>query len=449
MKAGTMMGSLGLILFLSAFAAMPATAEERGPVLVWGVSAVTDLPEDQAKAVSSWLPGEVARTTGMEVIEDTDVDEGVDLAWDNGECRENNMACVVEVARALDVPEAVSGDLGVVNGVYILTLRRIDVIDGNVIKQVSAQTNVGVDVLIQSMSDMVATLYDIPHNQVGTVRSEGRNDGYDYVVVTYGPSFSWIEPVVWYGYYPWWWAGPVHYYHHHYVWWAWHYRHPHGRPHYAGPRRPYPHRHNHHDGNRHDGDRHTDGDRSTGGEAAGRDDRPQGDRKDDVTVRPMPRVKDNPVVTRPPRNNDAPVNNRGDGGAIRPSDTPRPDKGIRPPANTVLKPQRQKADKVRPGAVGGQAPAVRKPATGHSQPAVRGNGGGQNKPAVRGNGGGQNKPAVRGTGSKPADSKKKNSSGSSGSSGKAKSPGKAKSGGIRGPGGSGTGAKPATPQRGH
>ncbi len=386
MKARTLTVLLGAFVLSTALAAVPAAAEVNDPVLVWGVSAVTDLPGDQVDAVASWLPGEVSRTTGLEVVGENEVDEAIDLALDNGECRENNMACVVEVARALDVPEAVSGDIGVVNGVYILTLRRVDAINAKVIKQVSAQTNQGVDVLIQSMSDMIATLYNIPHNQVGTVRTMGSNNGYDYVVITYGPWFSWIEPVVWYNHYPWWWTGHIHYYHHHHAWWGWHHRHPHGRPHHDGPRRPYRDRHSpddRHDGDRHDGDR-GDGDRgdiqrpSDGG--AGEKGHRQDGASVNVNIRPMPKNDGNALGSRPPRN-DVPVNNRGGLGANHPA-TQRPDRNITPPRDAVQKPQtqrpavqapyQQKPVVDRPSVRPGNAPAVGRPSTGHGQPAVRG-----------------------------------------------------------------------------
>lgn len=213
MKTRTTIASLGLTLLMALSIAAPATARDLDPLLVWGVSAVSDIPASQLEKVASWLPGEVERATGRYVLEDDLIDEGIDLAMDNGECRENNLACVVEVSRALHVSEAVSGDLGQVGHILILTLRRIDASNGSVIKQVTAQTNQGVDMLVASMSDMVATLFDIPHNQVGTVRTSGRADGYNYLVITYGPSFAWIEPVVWVNYYPWWWAGPIRYYH--------------------------------------------------------------------------------------------------------------------------------------------------------------------------------------------------------------------------------------------
>lgn len=444
MNARTMMGSLGLFLFLTASAAAPAAAEGKGPVLVWGVSAVTDLPEDQVSAIASWLPGEVERTTGLDVVDEEVIDEGIDLAMDNGECRENNMACVIEVARALWVSEAVYGDIGIINGVYILTLRRVDAASGKVIKQVSAQTNRGVDVLIQSMSDMIATLYDIPHNQLGTVRALGRNDGYDYVIVTYGPWFSWIEPVVWYHYYPWWWSGSVHYYHHHHAWWGWHHRHPHGRPYHHGPRREYPHRDHHHRGHhdghngggKYDGDRHDHGDleRPSDVGAGQKGHRLDSDRK--IEVRPAVRPVEGTDRTDPSKVNH--VIDRGSG-FDRPAVSPRPVKDVVPPKGAVQRPQPQKHEVRKPYQ---PRPQVKQP---DARP-----GNSNRAPAVNRPSSGGGKPAVRGGAVGSPSSGKKKSSGSNGSSGTSKpSSGKSKSSGSRGIGGGGGGAKPAGTRGGH
>ncbi|HNZ02966.1 MAG TPA: hypothetical protein PKK50_02370 [Myxococcota bacterium] len=362
MKTRTTIASLGLTLLLALPIAAPATARDLDPLLVWGVSAVSDIPASQLEKVASWLPGEIERATGRYVLEDDLIDEGIDLAMDNGECRENNLACVVEVARALNVPEAVSGDLGQVGDILILTLRRIDASDGSVIKQVTAQTNQGVDMLVASMSDMVATLFDIPHNQVGTVRTSGRADGYNYLVITYGPSFAWVEPVVWVNYYPWWWAGPVRYYHHHHVWWGWHHRHPHGRPHYAGPRRPYPHRdysdrrpgRRDNDGRRDDGRR--DRDNFSAG-ASGRANQDSGHRMDGDSrqdVRPMHKPNGQGLDTGTRLDSPARAVDRDGFRPVRNDNAVRPGYMAPAPNNVVNRPQPEINRNVRP-----QTPNIR------------------------------------------------------------------------------------------
>lgn len=252
----------------------PAASQERGPALFWGVSAITELPQEDVDDVSSWLSGEIGRTAGITVLDQDAVDEGFDAAVESGNCVQNDVPCVVAVARAIDAAEAVTGDLGTVGGVHILTIRRISTTSGSVIRQVTGQTDEGINVLVRSLPDMVATLYDIPHNQIGTIRDYRYESGLSYVIVTYGRPFSWLRPAYHLGSYPWWWAGPVRYHHHHHRWWAWHHRHPHKRPHHPHrPHHPGAHgNHGHHDGHHaghHNGDRRSDGD----GRKRDRDDR--------------------------------------------------------------------------------------------------------------------------------------------------------------------------------
>lgn len=224
----------------------PAIASAEGYVLVWGVSAVSDMAEDETESLSTYLTNAVTNTTDMEVIGENEADEGMEIAKDNGACDEDNLACIIEVGRALEVDDAISGELGVVGNTYILTIRRIDVDSGVVVRQVSAQVRGGTGVLIDSMSDMVAELYNIPHESMGTIRKTHHNGTYSYVILTYGDFFPWIEPVVYHNDSPWWWSGPVRHYRPHQRWNGWNYRHPeyrrpahpgiHSRP--ARPHRP-------------------------------------------------------------------------------------------------------------------------------------------------------------------------------------------------------------------
>jgi hypothetical protein len=217
----------------------PAIASAEGYVLVWGVSAVSEMAEDETESLSSYLTNAVANTTDMEVIGEDEADDGMEIAKDNGACDEDNQACIIEVGRALEVDDAISGELGVVGNTYILTIRRIDVDSGIVIRQVSGQVRGGTGVLIDSMSDMVANLYNIPHESMGTIRKSHHNGRYSYVILTYGDFFQWLEPVPYYNDSPWWWSGPVRHYRPHHRWHGWHNRHPsYHRPAHPGMHRP-------------------------------------------------------------------------------------------------------------------------------------------------------------------------------------------------------------------
>ena len=111
----------------------PSVSLERGPALFWGVSAITELPQETVDDVSAWLGGEIGRAAGVRVLDQDAVDEGFDAAVESGDCQENDMPCIVAVARAIDAAEAVSADLGKVGGVFVLTIRRIGATSGSVI----------------------------------------------------------------------------------------------------------------------------------------------------------------------------------------------------------------------------------------------------------------------------------------------------------------------------
>ena len=166
--------------------ATESTGQDGPPVLVWGVTATEDVPRESVDMLSFTLVDEFDAVTGMATTDDQLVDAGIATVADSDEWSEDPLLFLAAVARQTRSAEAVTGELNDVGGALVLTLQRIDSGTGLVVRQVTGQTRDDVQILVDSIPEMIARLYDIEYQTDGTVAESGSRNGYSYVVATFG-----------------------------------------------------------------------------------------------------------------------------------------------------------------------------------------------------------------------------------------------------------------------
>ncbi len=184
--------------------ATESTGQDGPPVLVWGVTATEDVPRESVDMLSFTLVDEFDAVTGMATTDDQLVDAGIATVADSDEWSEDPLLFLAAVARQTRSAEAVTGELNDVGGALVLTLQRIDSGTGLVVRQVTGQTRDDVQILVDSIPEMIARLYDIEYQTAGTVAESGSRNGYSYVVATFGNPFEWIKPLARIGRLPLW-----------------------------------------------------------------------------------------------------------------------------------------------------------------------------------------------------------------------------------------------------
>ncbi len=153
--------NLGCMFFLL-LSLLPARgfAEESQGIVVWRLEAKEGVTEKHIDSLSGLLTSQVEHFSERRILSEADINTILRGEETRQRCGGEATNCIAEIGNALGVPEAVSGDLGKVESIWILNLRRIHVKDANVIKRTSRQVEGSLSTLVKALPEVVAELFD-------------------------------------------------------------------------------------------------------------------------------------------------------------------------------------------------------------------------------------------------------------------------------------------------
>jgi len=161
----------GILLFISNFNAFAASEG----IVVWRLEAKTGVSEKDIDSISGFVTAEVERHSGRKITSEADISTILKGEEIKQKCTgEGDTGCIAEIANALGVPEAVSGDLGRMGDYWILNLRRINVRDAEVISRIGRQIKGDINALIEEVPASVAELFGVPANPAEQSTYDGK-----------------------------------------------------------------------------------------------------------------------------------------------------------------------------------------------------------------------------------------------------------------------------------
>jgi hypothetical protein len=151
-----------LVMIMSAFSGTvwAQDAEPKG-IVVWRLVANEGVIESDLNLISSYVTGQVAKYSGVNVIAEEDIKTILQGEQTRQQCGIEDNSCLVEIGAALGVPEAVSGSIGRLGSIWMLNLRRINVRTAEVISRSSRQAEGTIDALIDVIPGAVTELFGV------------------------------------------------------------------------------------------------------------------------------------------------------------------------------------------------------------------------------------------------------------------------------------------------
>ena len=151
----------GCFLGLSVVAGHLAMAEEaRQGIMVWELEQKTGVSATDIDSISGIITAKVEKYSGKKVVSEADIKTVLKGEETRQKCgTEDANSCMAEIGAALGVPEAVSGDLGYVDGIWVLNLRRVNLRTVGVIRRASRQIEGKLADVVRKVPSVVAELF--------------------------------------------------------------------------------------------------------------------------------------------------------------------------------------------------------------------------------------------------------------------------------------------------
>ena len=158
------------------FVCLPAsfgrdTREDPG-IVVWKLEAKQGVSDAEIDSLSGIISAETYLASGRRVISEADIRTILAGEQKRQECGGDGTLCIAEIGNALGVPEVVAGDLGRVGEVWILNLRRIDVLRVRVIARASKRVKGDLTAIVDAIPQTVAQLFAVEYSWGLEVRDE-------------------------------------------------------------------------------------------------------------------------------------------------------------------------------------------------------------------------------------------------------------------------------------
>jgi len=140
-----------VVLLLSLLSA-PAWAQES--ILVWKLNAQAGITSEQITSISGFIASEVTKYSDKNILSEQDIPSP-------GTCHAGDSGCIVQLGKTQGVSEVLTGDLGKVEDLWILNLRRIDVQSAKTLHRISRQASGALSELVKSLPEAIAEVFRV------------------------------------------------------------------------------------------------------------------------------------------------------------------------------------------------------------------------------------------------------------------------------------------------
>ena len=128
-------------------------------IVVWRLDAQAGVSDKQAASISGLLATEIEDISGRSIISEEDIRTIMRGEEVRQKCSNKDTSCIAEVGIALGAKEAISGDIGRVGKLWIMNLRRINVLEAKVIKRVSRKIRGSLENLVGALPGAAGELF--------------------------------------------------------------------------------------------------------------------------------------------------------------------------------------------------------------------------------------------------------------------------------------------------
>ena len=161
-------------------------------IVVWKLSANSDINDKSLKSLNSYITSEVELNSGKKVISEDDIVTIMQGQEKIQRCGINDTVCLAEIAGALGVQFAVSGDLGRIGEIWLINIKLIDVENIVVIKRVSRKVEGTDSDVVRVISKMIKEMFS---NKTKKIISSNNNLNQTEKTINLTPNNeSYLEP---------------------------------------------------------------------------------------------------------------------------------------------------------------------------------------------------------------------------------------------------------------